>query len=153
MKIKSFHFWIVRNSKLRANLNVEGSGAVVSRLWIFTFTGIMECYFIFSHIYFICQGRSSWWKHSWRLILLPLDEVTQKLALQIRSKLNWNHNRDAGLSIKAWLDVNDNNHDAVAEVLNAYVGWVQKVQKQKWVLYIPVTGVRGPGQHAEKRNM
>ena len=37
--------------------------------------------------------------------------------------------RDAGLSIKAWLDVNDNNHDAVAEVLNAYVGWVQKVQK------------------------
>ena len=35
--------------------------------------------------------------------------------------------RDAGLSIKAWLDVNDNNHDAVAEVLNAYVGWVQKV--------------------------
>ena len=39
----------------------------------------------------------------------------------------WNHIRDAGLSIKAWLDVNDNNHDAVAEVLNAYVGWVQKV--------------------------
>ena len=38
-------------------------------------------------------------------------------------------NRDAGLSIKAWLDVNDNNHDAVAEVLNAYVGWVQKVRK------------------------
>ena len=37
--------------------------------------------------------------------------------------------RDAGLSIKAWLDVNDNNHDAVAEVLNAYVGWVQKVQE------------------------
>ena len=38
--------------------------------------------------------------------------------------------RDAGLSIKAWLDVNDNNHDAVAEVLNAYVGWVQKVLKR-----------------------
>ena len=38
-------------------------------------------------------------------------------------------NRDAGLSIKAWLDVNDNNHDAVAEVLNAYVGWVQKVRR------------------------
>jgi len=38
--------------------------------------------------------------------------------------------RDAGLSIKAWLDVNDNNHDAVAEVLNAYVGWVQKVQQK-----------------------
>ena len=37
--------------------------------------------------------------------------------------------RDAGLSIKAWLDVNDNNHDAVEDVLNAYVGWVQKVQK------------------------
>ena len=37
------------------------------------------------------------------------------------------YDRDAGLSIKAWLDVNDNNHDAVAEVLNAYVGWVQKV--------------------------
>merc|ERR1712212_1318269 len=41
---------------------------------------------------------------------------------------NWM--RDAGLSIKAWLDVNDNNHDAVAEVLNAYVGWVQKVQQK-----------------------
>ena len=37
------------------------------------------------------------------------------------------YDRDAGLAIKAWLDVNDNNHDAVAEVLNAYVGWVQKV--------------------------
>ena len=43
------------------------------------------------------------------------------------SELKWQHIRDAGLSIKAWLDVNDNNHDAVAEVLNAYVGWVQKV--------------------------
>ena len=153
MKIKSFHFWIVRNSKLRANLNVEGSGAVVSRLWIFTNTGIMECYFIFLHICCICKGRSSWWKHSWRLILLPLDEVTQKLAPLYESEFKWKHIRDAGLSIKAWLDVNDNNHDAVAEVLNAYVGWVQKVQKQKWVLYVPATGVRGPGQHAEKNNI
>ena len=46
MKIKPFHFCIVRTSKLRANLNVEGSGAVVRRLWIFTNTGIMECYFM-----------------------------------------------------------------------------------------------------------
>ena len=44
------------------------------------------------------------------------------------SEFKWKHIRDAGLSIKAWLDVNDNNHDAVAEVLNAYVGWVQKVE-------------------------
>jgi len=38
--------------------------------------------------------------------------------------------RDAGLSIKAWMDVNDNNHDAVREVLEAYTGWVAKVQQK-----------------------
>jgi len=38
--------------------------------------------------------------------------------------------RDAGLSIKAWLDVNDNSHDAVSEVLEAYAGWVAKVQQK-----------------------
>lgn len=38
--------------------------------------------------------------------------------------------RDAGLSIKTWLDVNDNDHDAVSEVLDAYAGWVAKVQQK-----------------------
>jgi len=38
--------------------------------------------------------------------------------------------RDAGLSIKAWLDINDNNHDAVKDVLEAYQGWVAKVQQK-----------------------
>merc|ERR1712013_252714 len=38
--------------------------------------------------------------------------------------------RDAGLSIKAWLDVNDNNYDSVREVLEAYTGWVAKVQQK-----------------------
>ena len=52
------------------------------------------------------------------------------------SEFKWKHIRDAGLSIKAWLDVNDNNHDAVAEVLNAYVGWVQKVENNRVALYL-----------------
>ena len=30
--------------------------------------------------------------------------------------------RDAGLSIKAWMDINDNSHSAVKDVLEAYVG-------------------------------
>ena len=34
------------------------------------------------------------------------------------------------LKPQAWMDVNDNNHDAVAEVLDAYVGWVAKVQQK-----------------------
>merc|ERR1712029_93160 len=38
--------------------------------------------------------------------------------------------RDAGLSIKAWMDVNDNNYDSVREVLEAYTGWVAKVQQK-----------------------
>ena len=36
--------------------------------------------------------------------------------------------RDAGLSIKAWLDINDNDYDSVHVVLDAYAGWVKKVQ-------------------------
>jgi len=38
--------------------------------------------------------------------------------------------RDAGLSIKAWMDVNDNNYEAVKDVLEAYAGWVAKVQQK-----------------------
>ena len=30
--------------------------------------------------------------------------------------------RDAGLSIKAWMDINDNSYSAVKDVLEAYVG-------------------------------
>jgi len=36
--------------------------------------------------------------------------------------------RDAGLSIKAWLDINDNDYESVKTVLDAYAGWVKKVQ-------------------------
>ena len=38
--------------------------------------------------------------------------------------------RDAGLSIKAWLDINDNDLSKVREELDAYVGWVDNVQHQ-----------------------
>jgi glucoamylase len=36
--------------------------------------------------------------------------------------------RDAGLSIKAWLDINDNDYNKVKTELDAYAGWVKKVQ-------------------------
>merc|ERR1719378_1938013 len=36
--------------------------------------------------------------------------------------------RDAGLSIKAWMDINDNDYNAVKDVLEPYLGWVDKVQ-------------------------
>jgi hypothetical protein len=36
--------------------------------------------------------------------------------------------RDAGLSIKAWLDVNDNDYGTVATEVGAYAGWVETVQ-------------------------
>jgi len=36
--------------------------------------------------------------------------------------------RDAGLSIKAWLDINNNDYDKVRTELDAYAGWVAKVQ-------------------------
>jgi len=36
--------------------------------------------------------------------------------------------RDAGLSVKAWLDINDNDYNKVHPVLDAYVSWVSKVQ-------------------------
>ena len=36
--------------------------------------------------------------------------------------------RDAGLSIKAWLDINDNDYDKCKEVLDGYVKWVNLVQ-------------------------
>ena len=38
--------------------------------------------------------------------------------------------RDAGLSIKAWMDINDNDYNAVKDVLVAYLGWVGKVQQK-----------------------
>ena len=36
--------------------------------------------------------------------------------------------RDAGLSIKTWLDIHDNDYEQVKEILTAYAGWVRKVQ-------------------------
>ena len=36
--------------------------------------------------------------------------------------------RDAGLSIKAWLDINDNDYAVVAPEVGAYAGWVELVQ-------------------------
>lgn len=38
--------------------------------------------------------------------------------------------RDAGLSIKAWMDINDNDYNTVKDVLEGYVGWVAKVQQK-----------------------
>jgi hypothetical protein len=34
--------------------------------------------------------------------------------------------RDGGLCIKTWLDINDNNYEAVRTELEAYAGWVAK---------------------------
>ena len=38
--------------------------------------------------------------------------------------------RDAGLSIKAWMDINDNDYNTVRDVLEPYLGWVSKVQQK-----------------------
>ena len=40
--------------------------------------------------------------------------------------------RDAGLSIKAWMDINDNDYNAVKDVLSAYLGWCQCVLHDEW---------------------
>ena len=36
--------------------------------------------------------------------------------------------RDAGLSIKAWLEINDNDYVTVKPEVDAYVDWVEMVQ-------------------------
>ena len=36
--------------------------------------------------------------------------------------------RDAGLSAKAWMDINDNDYDAVREVMEGYASWTSIVQ-------------------------
>ena len=36
--------------------------------------------------------------------------------------------RDAGLSAKAWMDVNDNDYNAVKEVMEGYAKWTGIVQ-------------------------
>ena len=38
--------------------------------------------------------------------------------------------RDAGLSIKAWIDINDNDYDKLQEVLSAFTKWVKVVQNK-----------------------
>ena len=38
--------------------------------------------------------------------------------------------RDAGLTMKSWMDIHDNDYEAIKDVLTAYVGWVKKVQNQ-----------------------
>ena len=38
--------------------------------------------------------------------------------------------RDAGLSIKAWIDINDNDYDKIQEVLSAFTKWVKVVQNK-----------------------
>jgi glucoamylase len=38
--------------------------------------------------------------------------------------------RDGGLCIKTWLEINDNAYEAVRSELEAYVGWVAKVQQK-----------------------
>ncbi|CAG0921493.1 unnamed protein product [Notodromas monacha] len=40
----------------------------------------------------------------------------------------WHWMRDAGLSIKAWLDINENDYSVVQEEVGAYALWVEKVQ-------------------------
>ena len=55
---------------------------------------------------------------------------TNNLIFHVCSGGSYYHHfmRDAGLSIKAWLDINDNDYDKVKDVLNAYVKWVNLVQ-------------------------
>ena len=36
--------------------------------------------------------------------------------------------RDAGLSIKAWMDINDNDYNAVKDVLEPYLGTIMDCQ-------------------------
>ncbi len=38
--------------------------------------------------------------------------------------------RDAALSIKAWLDINDNNYEDVRDVVDPYVQWVNNAQNE-----------------------
>ena len=38
--------------------------------------------------------------------------------------------RDAGLTMKSWMDIHDNDYKALKDVLTAYVGWVKKVQNK-----------------------
>ena len=38
--------------------------------------------------------------------------------------------RDAGLTMKSWMEIHNNEYDAVKDVMEAYVGWVTKVQKK-----------------------
>ena len=75
-------FYNIMYQKYKANLNIDGSGAVVA----------------------------------------APDESTPG------GSYYYHWMRDAGLSIKAWMDINDNNYDAVKEELDAYVKWVGVVQ-------------------------
>ena len=38
--------------------------------------------------------------------------------------------RDAGLTMKSWMEIHDNEYDTVKDILDAYVGWVANVQKK-----------------------
>ena len=38
--------------------------------------------------------------------------------------------RDAGLTMKSWMEIHNNEYDAVKDVMEAYVGWVTKAQKK-----------------------
>ena len=48
--------------------------------------------------------------------------------LLTRSVCRFHWMRDAGLSAKAWMDVNDNDYNAVREVMEGYAKWTGIVQ-------------------------
>ena len=78
----------------RANLDVEHSGAVAAAPDTNTPGG--------SYYY-------HWWIQYLQYLLSTSDIYCYRM-------------RDAGLSIKAWMDINDNSYSAVKDVLEAYVG-------------------------------
>merc|ERR1719295_557925 len=38
--------------------------------------------------------------------------------------------RDAGLTMKSWMEIHNDEYDAVKDILEAYVSWVANVQKK-----------------------
>ena len=49
-------------------------------------------------------------------------------VLLTRSVCRFHWMRDAGLSAKAWMDVNNNDYNAVREVMEGYARWTGIVQ-------------------------
>ena len=121
----------------KANLNIDGSGAVVAAPDQNT-PGkfyLTEVSYIILHLTLIQIGRI----------------IFCNVYFDPGGSYYYHWMRDAGLSIKAWLDINDNDYDKSKDVLNAYVKWVNVVQHKpdpndidvrigkKYYVHIPYT--------------